>query len=97
MNIYLLTQNTKRGYDMFDSFVAAAPNPEEARRMHPRGDRHWIGSMDGGPGRWVWVDSPFGSPSALGWVDPNNVTVTHIGIALEGTPPGVICASFNAG
>ncbi len=97
MNIYLLTQNANRGYDTFNSFVVAAPNAEEARRMHPRGDRRWVGPTDGGPGRWVWADDSWGIPGALGWVHPSDVTVEHVGIALEGVKAGVLCASFNAG
>ncbi len=31
------------------------------------------------------------------WTTPNNVSVKVIGEAVEGTLPGVICASFNAG
>jgi hypothetical protein len=28
---------------------------------------------------------------------PENVNVTLLGVAVDGTEPGVICASFNAG
>jgi hypothetical protein len=31
------------------------------------------------------------------WTDPENVSVVLIGVAVEGTKSGVICASFNAG
>lgn len=43
--------------------------------------------------------------SVVGWqqkygtwaYEPDQVTVTLLGEALEGTKPGVVCASFNAG
>lgn len=31
------------------------------------------------------------------WAPVENVNVKLIGVAVEGTEPGVICASFNAG
>lgn len=41
---------------------------------------------------------PDGSGSFGTWARcPENVTVKLIGTATEGTPAGVICASFNAG
>jgi hypothetical protein len=42
-----------------------------------------------------------GKPFGHSWTDwcstPELVTVCYIGEAAEGTPAGVICASFNAG
>jgi len=31
------------------------------------------------------------------WIDPSQVKVTHIGIALDHIERGVICASYHAG
>jgi len=31
------------------------------------------------------------------WAQPEDVKVTLVGVAVEGTEAGVICASFNAG
>lgn len=31
------------------------------------------------------------------WCDPRHVEVELIGMAIEGSEPGVVCASFNAG
>ncbi len=91
LNLYLLTQNTNRGYDTFDSCIVAAPDEAMARLLHPRGDRYWNGR------EWAWVDGTPGYTSEAGWTDPDNVTVEHVGVTLADRPVGVLCASFNAG
>jgi hypothetical protein len=48
MKLYLLTQTDNRGYDTFDSCVVCAPGEEEAREIHPRGDRHCGGWVEPG-------------------------------------------------
>lgn len=95
MGIYLLTQTAVRGYDTYDSCIVVAASPEEAKRIHPRGDRVWDGR------RWTYSD---GRPSATwassdgGWVsDIEAVTATLVGVAHPTVEPGVVCASFNAG
>lgn len=94
MKIYLLTQTGNSGYDTYDSCVVVARSPEEARLMHPRGDRAWDGHI------WAYTD---GTPSSAwaseaGWAwHPDNVTVEEIGVTLAHTAPKVVCASFNAG
>lgn len=35
MNIYLLNQSERRGYDTYDSCVVVAENEEEARKIRP--------------------------------------------------------------
>jgi hypothetical protein len=40
-----------------------------------------------------WSDAEYSSWASC----PENVTVELIGLAAEGTEPGVICSSFNAG
>lgn len=72
-------------------FVASSP--DEARLMHPRGDRVWSGR------KWAYTD---GSPNPVwnleaGWAHPDNVTVEEIGVTLADIAPKVVCASFNAG
>jgi len=42
-----------------------------------------------------WWDAP--PHESGGWCHPDNVKVKHVGTALAGQQPGVICASFNAG
>ena len=97
MKLYLLTQTDNRGYDTFDSCVVCAPSEEEAREIHPRGDRRhakgrgWflIDDLDLFDLR-TWVDCG-------GWVEPGLVTATLIGVADAGLKPGVVLASFHAG
>jgi hypothetical protein len=95
LKIYLLTQSHNRGYDTYDSCVVVAASPEEARLMHPRGDRAWDGHG------WAYTDGTNPSTwraSEAGWAyHPDNVTVEEIGGALADTEPRVVCASFSAG
>ena len=91
LNIYLLTQNTNRGYDTYDSCMVVAPDEAMARLLHPRGDRYWNGR------RWAWVDETPGYADEAGWTNPDNVKVEHVGVTLAGRPVGVLCASYNAG
>lgn len=82
MNLYLITQSQRQGYDTYDSAVVAALNEQAARVMGPA------------TGEEVedWKDI-FSS-----WCDsPDKVTVEYLGKAVKGTKQGVICASFNAG
>jgi len=95
MGIYLLTQTAVRGYDTYDSCIVVAASPEEARRIHPRGDRVWDGR------RWTYSDGLAATTWASsdgGWVsDIEAVTATLVGVAHPTVEPGVVCASFNAG
>ena len=77
------------GYDYFDSAVVAASSSEEAAFVHPRGgDVFWDGS--------AWADAS-GEMGDLAWPTPDQIEVTKIGKAVEGTDPGVVLASFNGG
>lgn len=40
---------------------------------------------------WLW-ESP-----RYDWPEPSQVKVTLVGVALEGTPSGVVCASYHQG
>lgn len=92
LNLYLLTQNTNRGYDTFNSCMVAAPDEAMARLLHPRGDRYWNGR------EWAYTDGDYRyAAGEAGWTDPDNVTVEHVGVTLADRPVGVLCASFNAG
>jgi len=96
MGLYLLTQTQNRGYDTYDACVVVAASPEEARRVHPRGDRVWDGRG------WVYHDGrhriAYWEACANSWVrDIEAVTVTYLGVADASLKPGVVCASFNAG
>ena len=86
MNIYLISQSVNNGYDTFDSAVVAAEDAERARFTHPASS--WRG-ISIPRSRKEWDDTV--------WCDPSLVEVRLLGKAIEGTPPGVICSSFNAG
>jgi hypothetical protein len=82
--LYQVTRNDTGGYDSYDSFVLCCDSEEEARDMHPSGcEREYA--------RWRrdWVE----------WEKRTTPTLTVIllGEASEGTEPGVVIASFNAG
>lgn len=84
MNLYLLQQQERSGYDTYDSCVIAAETSYDAKRIHPATYQE---------GEW-WLDK-FVSSS---WAShPKNVKVTYIGVAGKKIKKGVICASFNAG
>lgn len=88
MNLYLISQNDKNGYDTYDSAVVCAHDVDDARHMHPGGKLY---------------DDQNGTPWYVSfrrnycWVQPDRVMVELIGVANEGLPAGVVCASFNAG
>jgi hypothetical protein len=94
MKIYLLTQNQNRGWDTYDSCVVVASSPEEARLMHPEGERVWDGR------EWIYANGTDPSLQYLrkDWAyHPDNVTFEEIGTANGGDRPRVVCASYNAG
>jgi hypothetical protein len=84
MNLYLVSQDDNVGYDVYDSFVVAAPDEETARNMHPSGDIiNWADNTE--LLRWgTWATKP------------ESVRVEKIGAAVDSMEQGVICASFNA-
>jgi hypothetical protein len=84
MNIYKIERIDSCGYDEYDSAIVAAENESDARTIHPA---HYIEKpvTDN-------IDDEYGS-----WVTLSKVKTTLIGTAIEGTPRGVIVASFNAG
>lgn len=53
MNIYLLTQTQRRGYDTYDSCVVIAADVEAAKSIHPRG----LGPADW-QDQYTWADTP---------------------------------------
>lgn len=97
MNLYLISQDQNSDYDTYDSAVVAANNEDEARYTHPSpaSTFRWHAEYN----RWemlcndgTWYD--FGSHS---WCHPKDVKVQFVGVAADGTAPGVITSSFNAG
>jgi len=100
MNIYLLHQNKREGYDTYDSCVVVAESEEAARLINPDGWTRWDGS------RWIdirqhadyatsnWIDNA----NRRSWGIPDDVEVELVGVATPDSVAGrVICASFNAG
>lgn len=85
MNLYLISQDVNTGYDTFDSAVVAAESEEAARNTFP----HFGRGLCEHP-RWV---KHYGEWAA----SPDQVKAELIGTAVEGTQPGCICASYNAG
>ena len=97
MNLYLLTQTVNRGYDTFDSCVVCAPNEDQAKTIHPYGDRHYVEGAG-----WVRSDFPEFT-SAMNrvrdtvWATPENITATLLGTADPSVKVGVVLASFRNG
>lgn len=83
MKLWHISQSANTDYDSYDSAVVAAETAVAARDTYP-GD--------------VEESEPFWRKRAWVLADQTHlVTVRLIGEAVEGTPAGVICASFNAG
>lgn len=84
MNIYLLKQDSVRGWDTYDSAVVWAETEEEAKRIHPNS--------------WETL-SEKEEVSYYSWPSkPEAITAVFLGLADDPkAKPGVICASFNAG
>ncbi len=82
MNLYLLYQAVNKGYDTYDAAIVCAKSEDEARQLHP---------SDYKRGRHETTKE---DPT---WCKPEQVEVTLIGSALEGSEAGVVLASFNAG
>jgi hypothetical protein len=92
MNIYTISQSVNRGLDTFDSAVVVAESEDAARLTHPRGNQVWSHGRE----VWFWRGTRE-EGRRHEWCRPDEVKVVHIGTALEGEEPGVVCASFNAG
>jgi hypothetical protein len=82
MRLWLISQDVYNDYDTYDSAVVAAETEEEARFIHPSEYEE----------EWNGISGKYDS-----WPNADNVKAVCIGIAVEGTNKGVICASFNAG
>lgn len=87
LRLWLISQDTVTGCDIYDSAVVAAENEEDARATHPGGKFSIPMSAEDASkySNDTWVNEP-----AL-------VTTKLIGVAEHDVERGVICASFNAG
>ena len=93
MNLYKISQTVRRGWDTFSDAIVAADSPEDAALIHPNSRSEFFKGWPIANTPPEWEDKPEG-----GWAyDPSEVRVNFIGIAVEGTKEGVICASFHAG
>ena len=81
MKLFLISQSENDDYDTYDSAVVAAETEEIAKAMSP---------ADGKP-------MVFGARYSSWCKSLEDVEVQYLGEAVEGTEPGIICASFNAG
>ena len=88
MKLYLISQNVNTNYDTYDLCVVAAESEYEAKRIPPS-------SSDPRAGE----DGKFKKTGVYGdWAENvDQVMCQYLGEAKEGTTPGIICASFNAG
>lgn len=91
--IYHIVGTVVSGYDVYTDFVVVAESEDAARCTHPKGyvwiDDCWMHTTDGqnwfAPMTDTWYETPY------------TVNCYHIGTALPGTGPGIVCTSFNAG
>lgn len=100
MNLYLIQQNIRNGYDTYDSAVVAAKTKEEARTVHPstfvthHKDNLWYGTYRQGGEYKIEND---GYNSWVAFKDVDKIEVQYLGKAAGKIKKGVVCASFNAG
>ncbi len=93
MNIYLLSQSEKHGYDTYNCCVVAAESEEEARKIHPDSDAAPIICKDG---NFAYEDgSRFGCHSWASCVQ--NVQCKLLGTGVAGLVKGVVNANFRSG
>lgn len=81
MKLWILLNNTVRGYDTYDSCVVAAETEQEARMISPNGNDLF--------GKDQWRNSTWCKA-------PEDVIVEYLGTT-DRKISGVILASFNAG
>lgn len=97
MNLYKVEQSDNRDYDTYDSFVCAAENEEQARRMHPNGQVKVVDIDDKGNIRAFYDQERFLEIDTWA-MNINSVTVELVGTAdPKYKKPTVVLASFNAG
>ena len=103
MNLYLLTQDTVRGYDTYDSCVVCAESEEEAQTVIPETyqrdyrDTPRYQYRDGILWDTEYEEEP-ANENVAGWPShQSEVKVKLIGIAEPSVEKGVVGASYNAG
>lgn len=92
MNLYLLSQDENKGWDVYDSAIVAGESEEEARKICPSGIYEWHNGWCYHSNDRTWYRS------RSDWAnDIANISVKLIGVADPTVSRGVILASFNAG
>lgn len=102
MNLYLLTQDTVRGYDTYDSCVVCAESEEEAQKIVPNTfhfeDQDTLRYQYMHGVLWDNYDEEPADEYVAGWPShQSDVKVKLIGIADPSVEKGVVIASYNAG
>ena len=105
MNLYRIWQGQNCSYDTYDSAVVAAESEDGARLIHPsslESDNPYMWSPETQKWQFSYVATYDGQTRVASdsgqWANsPQGVKVELIGVAVDGTEEGVICASFNAG
>lgn len=82
MNLYLISQNERIGYDTYDYAVVAAETSDEAKKIHPS---KYVMEKEDWDNNDTWASSP------------SSVEAKLIGKALDAKFTGIVLASFNAG
>ena len=80
--LWILTNNTVRGYDTYDQMCVAADTKEESVLIHPERDNNWVSNEWG---RRTWCSTP------------EDVIVEEIGVTHGHRRGSIILSSFNAG
>jgi hypothetical protein len=87
VNLYLIKRSPNHFVaDTFAYAVVAAESSEAARHIHPTKGVIWRKTM------WIKGGREYGFDI---WADPRNVRSRLIGKAIEGTPAGMVCTSFQ--
>lgn len=105
MNLYLISQTERSGYDTFDSAVVCAPSESEAVLIHPRSWENLLWSeyfkawMSPYYLSYCYVyPERFWDSESYEWAShPSHVQVKFLGVASEEIPFGIVCSSYNAG
>lgn len=92
MKLWKISQTENDDWDTYDSAVVAAETESEAARVCPDEACNW--SPDG---VMLYRGNPVCIRGTTWATKIESVKVEYLGEAAEGTAPGVILASFNAG
>lgn len=93
LKLWLIEQNERTGYDVYDSAVVVAADEASARLIHPsQYAKNYDPTMS--PKSYHSWTRPYGS-----WAThPDKVMTTFLGVADPALEDGaIVCASFNAG